>query len=358
MNGKSVSDIRDLSPEDIKSFLITHDEKSFRGKQVFEWLWKKQCTSFDEMTDIPKACRELLKSNFTFHQAIQAKIRKSRDGTVKIGFILHDGSIVEGVLIPSGLRFTACVSSQVGCPLGCVFCATGKLGFMRNLSAGEIFDQAVYLKKLASERTNSPAGLSNIVYMGMGEPMLNYENVKKSVEMIASADGMGMSSQRITISSLGIPKMIRQMADDELKCHFALSLHATANEKRNRLVPFNLRHPLEDIKEALKYYYIKTGKRFTIEYILFKDINDSIADARELAAFCKNFPVKVNLLEYNEVEGTGLFRSGPEKLQAFADFLEKKNMVVNIRKSRGKDIDAACGQLAGMVSSEIAKKRN
>ena len=353
MSGKPVPDIRDLTAGDIGSFLSGHNEKPFRGKQVFEWLWKKQAASFDEMTDIPKSCRELLKINFSFHKAILAKTQESKDGTVKTGFSLHDRSMVEGVLIPSGGRYTACVSSQVGCPLGCVFCATGKNGFIRNLSAGEIFDQAAFLNKLAFEKTKSPAGLSNIVYMGMGEPMLNYENVKRSVEMVTSADGMGMSSQRITISSLGIPKMIRQMADDELKCHFALSLHAANDEKRNRLVPFNRKHPLEELLTALKYYYKKTGKRFTIEYILFKDINDSIADARELAAFCRNFPVKVNLLEYNEVEGTQVFRSAPERLQAFAGFLESKNMVVNIRKSRGKDIDAACGQLAGKINSEM-----
>ena len=347
MSGKLISDIRDLLPEEIKSFFIVHKEKPFRGAQVFDWLWKKQGASFDEMTDIPKTCRGLLKSNFTFYKAIPEKTQESRDGTIKIGFRLHDDTMVEGVLIPSGGRFTACVSSQVGCPLGCVFCATGQLGFKRNLSPGEIFDQAACLNSLALKQSISNAGLSNIVYMGMGEPLLNYENVKKSVEMVTSADGMGMSPQRVTISSLGIPKMIRQMADEGLKCQFALSLHSAFNEKRNRLVPFNMKHTVEELKDALKYYYKETGKRFTIEYILFRDVNDSLADASELAVFCRNFPVKVNLLEYNEVEGTGLYRSEPEKLNAFAGFLEKKNMVVNIRISRGKDIDAACGQLAG-----------
>ena len=355
MNGKLISDIRDLTHEEIKSFFITHKEKPFRGSQVSDWLWKKQCASFEEMTDLPKPCRELLKNNFTFHKASPVKTQESRDGTLKIGFSLYDDSMVEGVLIPSGGRYTACVSSQAGCPLGCVFCATGKMGFKRNLSSGEIFDQAAYLNSLAYTRTKSPAGLSNIVYMGMGEPLLNYENVKKSIEMISAPDGMGMSPQRITISSLGIPKMIRKMADDGMKCQFALSLHASSDEKRNRLVPYNLRNPMEELKNAMKYYYNKTRKRFTIEYILFKDVNDSIDDAREFAAFCKNFPVKVNLLEYNEVEGTGLLRSAPERLKAFAEFLEKKNMVVNIRKSRGKDIDAACGQLAGKIINKLSK---
>ena len=355
MSGKLISDIRDLSPEDIKSFFITNKEKPFRGRQVFEWLWKKQCASFEDMTDLSKTCRELLKINFTFQKATPVKTLESADGTVKIAFGLFDGSIIEGVLIPSGGRFTACVSSQVGCPLACVFCATGMLGFKRNLTAGEIFDQVAYLDKLAFERTNSPAGLSNIVYMGMGEPLLNYENVKKSIEMITSADGMGMSPQRITVSSLGIPKMIKKFADDDMKFHLAVSLHSAGNEKRNRLLPYNLKHPLDELMEALKYYYRKTGKRFTLEYILFNGINDSLSDARELAAFCKNFPVKINLLEYNPVEGTGLFPSAQEKMTQFADFLEKKNMVVNIRKSRGKDIDAACGQLAGSTNGEMVK---
>jgi len=347
MSGKPGSDIRDHTPEELKAFFLARNEKAFRGRQVYDWLWKKQCASFDEMSDLPKAVRELLKENFTFLRAVPLKTQQSNDGTAKIGFGLWDGPMVEGVLIPSGGRFTACVSSQAGCPLGCIFCATGQLGFTRNLSAGEIFDQAACLNKLACERTGSMAGLSNIVFMGMGEPLLNYENVRKSIEVITSADGMGMSPQRITVSSLGIPKMIRKMADDQLKCHFALSLHAASDVKRNRLVPFNLRHPLDEVRDALKYYYQKTGKRFTIEYILFRDVNDSVSDARELAAFCRSFPVKVNLLEYNEVERTGLLRTSPERLKAFAGFLESKNMVVNIRKSRGRDIDAACGQLAG-----------
>jgi len=358
MSGNPGSDIRDLSREELKSFFLAKKEKSFRGSQVYEWLWKKQCESFEEMSDIPKSARELLKSNFTFHRANPARTQESRDGTVKIGFSLYDGSMVEGVLIPSGGRYTACVSSQVGCPLGCLFCATGRLGFIRNLSPAEIFDQAACLNKLALERTKSPSGLSNIVFMGMGEPLLNYGNVMRSIEMFTSEDGMGMSPQRITVSSLGIPKIIRRLADDGVKCHFALSLHSAVNEKRNRIIPFNLSHPVEELKDALKYYYSKTGRRFTIEYILFKDVNDSITDAAELAAFCKNFPVKVNLLEYNEVKETGFYKTSLERLQAFAGFLEKKNMVVNIRKSRGKDIDAACGQLAGKTNSEKRKAKS
>ena len=259
--------------------------------------------------------------------------------------------IVEGVLIPGDERFTACISSQVGCSLDCKFCATGKLGFTRNLKYGEIFDQVVYLSKLATG-SQSPShelqsrALSNIVFMGMGEPFLNYENLVKTIEKITREEGLGMSPQRITVSSIGIPKMIRQMADDDPKYHFAISLHAATDLKRNQIIPFNLKHPLESIIDALKYYHTQTNKRFTIEYILFGNFNDSLADAKDLALFCKNFPVKINIIEYNPVHETGFRQSDPIKVKAFVDFLEKRNLVVNIRKSRGKDIEAACGQLA------------
>jgi len=353
MSGKEKSDIRDLSPEELKAFFDDHHGKPFRGTQVFDWLWKKDCNSFAEMTDLPKGIRDLLKENFTFHKALPVYRQESRDGTLKIGFELHDKLLIEGVLIPAGQRFTACVSSQAGCPLGCIFCATGKLGFKRNLSAGEIFDQVAHLSKLASGITKTPSGLSNVVYMGMGEPLLNFTNVSRSLFMLTSETGMGMSPQRITVSSVGIPKIIRQLAEEKPKYHFALSLHSADNGKRNRLVPLNLKYPLEEVADAMKYYYKLTGSRFTIEYILFRNVNDGPEDAKQLAVFCKNFPVKINLIEYNQVENTGLLRSSPDKMRAFSEFLEKKNLVVNIRKSRGKDIDAACGQLAGRINSEL-----
>lgn len=347
MSGDDLNDIRELTSAGIQSFLRDHNEKLFRATQVHEWLWKQNCSSFDEMTNLPKPFRELLKEKFKLEKALPDRSQVSADGTVKVLFSLHDGHVVEGVLIPSEGRYTACVSSQVGCPLACSFCATGKLGFTRNLTAGEIYDQAFYLDHLAKDKSGKETGLSNLVYMGMGEPLMNLKNVKHSIDMIMSADGMGMSPQRITVSSLGIPSMILRIADEAWKTHFALSLHAATDETRNRLAPFAIRHPLHELKQALKYYYLKTGKRFTIEYILFQNVNDSEADARALAAFCKDFPVKINLLEYNQVEGTGLLRSSAERMKAFGSFLEKKNMVVNFRKSRGRDIDAACGQLAG-----------
>ena len=354
MSGESSPDIRALTKEELDHFFLQHGEQKFRAGQVFEWLWQKSCRSFDEMTNIQKNTRLLLSNHFSFHTANADNHQRSSDGTIKIAFRLHDGLVVEGVLIPSDERITACISSQAGCALGCKFCATGQLGFKRNLSVGEILDQVTGIRDagygtpgIGPHFADRGSCISNIVFMGMGEPFLNYGNVKSAVEKITSENGLGMSPRRITISSVGIPKMIKQMADDDPKYHFALSLHAATDAKRDQIIPFNLKHPLKEIVESLKYYHLKTGKRITIEYILFGNFNDSVADAKDLAVFCRNFPVKINIIEYNPVKESGFIKSTPETTTAFLAFLEKRNMVVNVRKSRGKDIDAACGQLAG-----------
>ena len=344
MSGDKGIDIRLLSLAEIEAFFQTIDEKPFRAKQVFDWLWKKSCRSFDEMTNLSKETREKLKQKFSFPVVTIQKTFTSSDGTVKNIFHLHDGLLVEGVLIPSDNRTTACISCQAGCPLACSFCATGQLGFNRNLSFPEIYDQVVLLNQQSIQLFGS--SLSNIVYMGMGEPLLNYEQVLRSVDKITSEAGLGISPQRITISSVGIPKMIMKMADDNVKFHFALSLHAANNEKRSSIIPLNKKFPLEELTEALKYYHQKTKKRFTIEYILFHEFNDTIHDARELALFCKSFPVKINLIEYNSTHNSDFQKSQTSKLIAFKEFLETRNLVVNTRKSRGEDIAAACGQLA------------
>jgi 23S rRNA (adenine2503-C2)-methyltransferase len=344
MTGKLESDIRLLSLGEIEMFFQTINEKSFRAKQVYDWLWKKSCRSFDEMTNLSLETREKLRQKFTFYTVNILKMITSSDGTVKNIFQLHDGLLVEGVLIPSDDRTTACISSQAGCSLNCSFCATAQLGFKRNLSFSEIYDQVVLLNLQSKELFGS--SLKNIVFMGMGEPFLNYEQVLLAVEKITSETGLGISPQRITISSVGIPKMIMKMADDNSKFHFALSLHSANNEKRSSFIPSNRKFPLEELTEALKYYHKKTKKRFTIEYILFQDLNDSLSDARELAEFCKSFPVKINLIEYNTINNSVFQKSKAVKLNAFKEFLEKKNLVVNTRKSRGEDIAAACGQLA------------
>ncbi|MEI7723686.1 MAG: 23S rRNA (adenine(2503)-C(2))-methyltransferase RlmN [Bacteroidota bacterium] len=340
MCGNPLPDIRSFTKPEIESFFLQQGEKKFRANQVYEWLWKKSCHSFEEMSSLPKVIRQLLQTFFSFHGATIDTRQNSSDGTVKAGFRLHDGLMVEGVLIPSGDRSTVCISSQVGCALGCKFCATGQLGFSRNLTTGEIFDQVTAMLQIGGT-------ISNLVFMGMGEPFLNYDQVMGAIDKISSPEGLGMSPQRITVSSVGIPRMIKKMADDDPKYHFALSLHAATDEKRDKIIPFNLKHPLSDLKDALIYYHQKTAKRFTIEYILFGHFNDSIADARDLAVFCRNFPVKINIIEYNPVPGAGFTKSDPPRTSAFVNFLENRNLVVNVRQSRGKDIDAACGQLAG-----------
>jgi 23S rRNA (adenine2503-C2)-methyltransferase len=337
-------DIRSLSLAEIGDFFRENKEKPFRARQVYEWIWKKTCRSFTEMTNLSKESRQLLEDHFDFRVLQVQNELRDPDGTVKSTFRVNDQTLVESVLIPEENRTTACISSQAGCALACRFCATGMLGFTRNLSFTEIFDQVVLLN-LQSKKYHGKA-LSNIVFMGMGEPLMNYEQVVRSIEKITSGDSLGMSPQRITVSSVGIPAMIRKMADDKVRFHFALSLHAATNAKRDQIIPVNKKYPLQELTDALKYYHAKTGKRFTIEYILFRNFNDSLEDANALAVFCKSFPVKINLIGYNPVRDSGFLQTTPEKTRAFREFLENKNMVVNVRKSRGQKINAACGQLA------------
>ena len=336
--------IRLLSFEEIKKFFLEHNEKAFRAKQVYEWIWKKHVSSFEEMRNISKAIINLLNEHFILDKIKIFREQKSNDGTIKVSFKLSDNEIIEGVLIPTTNRVTACISTQVGCSLSCAFCATGKLGFVRNLTFIEIFDQVAILTKLSEENYGQP--LSNIVYMGMGEPLLNYQNVIQSVEKITSETGMAMSPYRITISTVGISKMIKKLGDDKVKFNLALSLHTAIDSKRRGIMPVNEHNSISTLIEALKYFHQKTKTRITIEYLLLHNFNDNIDDAKELCRFCRNFPVKINLIEYNEVANSGFKKSGEQKTLEFIDYLESKNLIVNLRRSRGKDIDAACGQLA------------
>jgi 23S rRNA (adenine2503-C2)-methyltransferase len=341
-----LTDIRKCTLADIEQFFRKHQQPSFRAKQVYEWLWKKQAHSFRSMTNLSIETRDLLNEHFVIHAVSENHIQKSTDGTLKIAFGLYDGNRVEGVLIPQGKRMTACISSQAGCSLTCRFCATGRLGRIRNLDAAEIFDQVVAIRNKAREHFG--CSLTNIVYMGMGEPLLNYREVLQSVEHITSPEGLGISPQRITVSSAGIAKMIKKLGDDRVKFNLALSLHAANDAKRSQIMPINEQNHLQALKEALLYFYEKTGTRITFEFILFDSFNDSIKDAQELVAFAKGIPCKINLIEYNTVEGTGFKKSKAERVRHFKSYLEEKGkMIVNVRRSRGKDIDAACGQLAG-----------
>ncbi len=355
---EKIKDIRNLTNEELLAFFEEKGEKKFRAKQVMEWLWQKGAGSFDEMSNISIATRKLLSDNFLLNKIKLADEQVSSDRTIKCAFEVEPGKIVEGVLIPTASRMTACISSQVGCSLSCKFCGTGRLKMLRNLTAGEIYDQVAYLKNEAETRYNIP--LSNIVYMGMGEPLLNYKNMMTSVEKITSPEGLGMSPQRITVSTAGVAKMIKKLGDDNVKFNLALSLHAANDEKRNKIMDINESNNLESLAEALRYFYDKTGTRVTFEYIIFKDFNDSIKDAQELANYCKHLPVKVNIIEYNPIDDGEYQQASPERVDAFAQFLESRNLIVNVRKSRGKDIDAACGQLANknaaLLKDDVVKK--
>jgi 23S rRNA (adenine2503-C2)-methyltransferase len=280
-----------------------------------------------------------------------AEKQVSNDRTIKSSFRTHDGKIVEGVLIPTASRMTACISSQIGCSLTCAFCATGRLERLRNLNADEIFDQVVHIARQSLEHYGIP--LSNIVYMGMGEPLLNYRNVLDSVERITSPSGLAMSPKRITVSTAGIAKMIRKLGDDKVKFNLALSLHAANEEKRSRIMPINDSNNLKELASAMRYFHDQTETRPTLEYIIFKDFNDSLEDARELADFARNFPTKINIIEYNPIDGGEFQKADERKVDAFKTYLEGRNLIVNVRRSRGKDIDAACGQLAN--KSEVAR---
>ena len=337
-------DIRTFNAADLEKFFESKGEKKFRASQVYEWLWKKSALTFEEMSNLSKPLREMLEQHFIIQPVVIDHMQKSRDRTVKNAFRLHDGHLIEGVLIPTDSRMTACVSSQVGCSLTCKFCATGRLDRIRNLDAAEIYDQVVLINKQAIENYKIP--LSNIVYMGMGEPLLNYAHVLKSIEHITSPEGLNMSPQRITVSTAGIARMIKKLGDDEVKFNLALSLHAANDRKRDQIMPINEHNNLEVLKEALAHFYAKTGTRITYEYIVFNNFNDTLEDAAELADFCKHTPCKINLIEYNPIEGGEFTNAKADKIEAYKNYLEGKHLIVNIRRSRGKDIDAACGQLA------------
>ena len=337
-------DIRSLSLSDLKDKLTAMGEQGFRAKQVYEWLWAKSCTDFDEMSNLSKALRETLKANFEIRAVKIKESQISADKTIKSSFRLYDDNIIEGVLIPTPDRMTACGSSQVGCSLTCKFCATGYMDRKRNLQADEIYDQVVLIANQAAEKYNQP--LTNIVYMGMGEPLLNYSGLMKSVERITAPDGLNMAAKRITVSTAGIAKMIKKLGDDQVRFNLALSLHAANDEKRNQIMPINEQNSLQALAEALKYYYAKTKNPITFEYIVFHHFNDEIQDAKELARFCKHVPCKVNIIEYNPIALADFVNAEADKIDAFAEYLRSQNITTNVRRSRGKDIDAACGQLA------------
>ena len=337
-------DIRAISKEQLREFFVSNGDKAFRGNQVYEWLWSKGAHSFNDMTNISKETRTMLEANFVINHIKVGTMQRSEDGTVKNAVRLHDGLVVESVLIPTNTRTTACVSSQVGCSLDCNFCATARLKRMRNLEPGEIYDQVLAIDNESKLYHNRP--LSNIVFMGMGEPLMNYNNVIKAIDMITSNEGLAMSPKRIMVSTSGIPKMIKKMADDDVKFKLAVSLHSAIDEVRAKIMPFSSNFPLKELRESLEYWYSKTKSKVSYEYVVWKGINDNKEAVAALVKFCKYVPCKVNLIEYNPIDDGEFQQASPEAVNLYISELQKVGIVVKVRRSRGKDIDAACGQLA------------
>jgi 23S rRNA (adenine2503-C2)-methyltransferase len=344
-----VDDIRSLKLTQLEETFKAWGEPRFRAKQVYEWLWVRGVSDFEEMSNVSKELRQKMRETYALLPILEEKTQHSADGTIKTRWLTHDGHRIESVLIPVTKedRYTVCVSTQVGCSLTCKFCATGQMGRKRNLSAAEIFDQVVGVNRQSVQSFGKP--LTNVVYMGMGEPLLTYANTMESVRRLTAPapEGLGMSARRLTISTAGIAKMIRQLADDGFRCNLALSLHAADDEKRNSIMPINESNSLQVLMEALEYFYAETKNRISYEYIAFQGFNDSIEDARKLVQLCRRrFPVRVNIIEYNKVEGVPFTKTNEEQLNLFATHLSDAGITVTVRRSRGKDIDAACGQLA------------
>jgi len=337
-------DIRALTKEQLREFFVKEGDKAFRGNQVYEWLWQKSAHSFEDMTNISLETRQMLQENFVINHIKVDQMQRSTDGTIKNAVRLHDDLIVESVLIPTASRTTACVSSQVGCSLDCKFCATARLKRMRNLNPDEIYDQVVAIHNESRLYHNRP--LSNIVFMGMGEPLMNYNNVLKAIDKITSPEGLGMSPKRIVVSTSGVPKMIKKMADDNVKFKLAVSLHSAIDEVRTSIMPFNATFPLNDLREALQYWYAATKNRITYEYVVWNGINDKRKDVDALVEFCKFAPSKVNLIEYNPIDDGEFQQANSKAIDMYVNVLEANSITVTVRRSRGKDIDAACGQLA------------
>ena len=343
-----MKDLRTLSLSELQELFISLGEKPFRAKQVYDWLWSKNLHSIEEMTNLSKNLRDKLAKDFQIKPISVDQLQKSSDGTIKNGVKLHDGLLVESVLIPTETRTTACVSSQVGCSLNCEFCATARLKRMRNLEVAEIVDQVALIDQQSRIYFDRP--LTNIVFMGMGEPMMNYKNVVEAIRKITEPKGLGMSPRRITVSTSGIPKMIKMLADENIKVKLALSLHSAIEEKRNEIMPFSDKFPLTDILEALKYWYEKTGNIVTFEYCVWKNINDGNEDIKALIKFCKQIPSKVNLIQYNPIGDGKYDQCNKAAEENYVRQLENNGIKVMIRRSRGGDIDAACGQLANKAA--------
>ncbi len=344
--------VKALSLGELEALAQSLGQPAYRGRQLFQWLYGKGAASFEAMTNLPKSFRQTLDEIAVLDTVSRSALQTARDETAKGLFTLASGRQVEAVLIPdleedgTARRLTVCVSSQVGCEMACSFCATGLMGFQQNLTAGEIFDQVWQMNTLAQERYGR--GITNVVFMGMGEPLLNYDNVLRSLDVLTHDDGFGLAPRRITVSTVGLARRIKQLADDRPRVNLAVSLHAPTDAKRSSIMPVNraAATDLAALKDALRYYTRTTGRRVTYEYCMFHGFNDTADDARHLADVVAWAPSKVNLIMYNPVEGLGFSRTSEAGLNAFIRILVQRGVTVTVRRSRGQDIDAACGQLA------------
>lgn len=337
--------IRNKDTEQLNAYFESIGEKKFRTKQLQDWLWVKHAVRFEEMSNFSKSLKERLAQDFEIPALKIESQLKSADGTIKSGFLTPDNYMVEGVLIPSEDRTTACISSQIGCNVGCKFCATGTIRRKRNLNFDEIYDEVMFINKQSEETFGKK--LSNIVFMGMGEPLLNASNMLRAIEKITAEDAFAMSPRRITVSTSGIAKGIKKLGDKQVKFRLALSLHAPNDEKRSSIMPINDTNNIASLTEALSYFYKKTENRITLEYILLRKFNDSLEDAAQLATLFRKMPAdRINLIQFNEVPGLRFEKSDPDTAERFKNSLEKHGINVRLRISKGEDIAAACGQLA------------
>jgi len=348
--GTTKIDIRALTLPELSEWAENRGLPVYRAKQIYEWLWIKSAVDFDAMTNLPAALREEMENEFTINTIRVDRMQRSTDGTIKNAVKLHDDRVVESVLIPTDTRITACVSSQVGCSLDCNFCATARLKRMRNLQADEIYDQVVTIHRQAEHYFNRP--LTNIVFMGMGEPLLNYAEVLRAIDRITAGDGLNMASRRITLSTVGIPKMIRKMADDGVKFNLAVSLHSAIDEIRSTIMPINRVNPLNDLMDALQHWYTQTRRRITFEYVVWKGINDNESSINALVKYAKQIPSKVNLIQYNSIDDPRFQQADAEWVERYREALNDAGIIAVVRQSRGSDIDAACGQLANKEGEE------
>ncbi|MDR1793765.1 MAG: 23S rRNA (adenine(2503)-C(2))-methyltransferase RlmN [Bacteroidales bacterium] len=338
-------DIRELDKEQLQQFCLQHAQQAYRAKQISQWLWKKNVSRFDEMKNIPKELQKDLSNSFIINKLKILEVQTSKDKCQKYLLQLFDGNLLEMVLIPAQKRVTVCISSQSGCALGCSFCATAKMGLRRNLSHYEIYEQVFLATELAVEHYGH--GISNIVLMGMGEPLCNFNSIVRAIRLLTKDEGLNLSPERITLSTAGLCENIKRLADSNLGIKLAISLHSAIQSKREKIMPIAVANPLSELSAALSYFHSKTKQRIIVEYLLLSHFNDSLEDAKALAIFCKSFPVKVNIIHYNHAENSPFSPSQLQDTQIFIDFLTSKNMLVMERNSRGQDIDAACGQLAG-----------